>query len=183
MNLLKNLRDQYAAFDEGTRKLIAIASAVALLLLIGFSAMTRHVAHLGVVQASREQMLKELLLLQQRYQEASAGAQRLTNRMVNVTPNDSPATVVEQTGIVPRGSVQSKPLPRKERGALIEDGAEVTLNGLSLNETVNLLYRLEQGLKPVTVSKASIRSRFGDPTKLDLVLQVELLRTATQGQR
>ncbi|MGB4598974.1 MAG: hypothetical protein WBI04_03260 [Trichlorobacter sp.] len=183
MNLLTNLRDQYAALDEGARKLIMIASAVVLLLLLGFSAMTRHVARLGVVQASREQVLKELLLLQQRHQEASAGAQRLTNRMTSVTPNDSPATIVEQTGMVPKGSMQSKPLPRKERGALIEDGAEVTLSGLSLNETVNLLYRLEQGSKPVTVSKASIRSRFGDPAKLDLVLQIELLRPAAQGQR
>lgn len=183
MNLLTNLRDQYVTLDEGTRKLIMIASAVTLLVLIAFSAMTRHVAHLNVVQASREQMLKELLLLQQRYQEASAGAQRLTNRMASVTPNDSPATIVEQTGIVPKGSLQSKPLPRKERGALIEDGAELTLSGLSLNETVNLLYRLEQGSKPVTISKASLRSRFGDPTKLDLILQIELLRAAPQVQR
>ena len=183
MNLLTKLRDQYVALDEGDRKLIKIASAIALLVLIAFSAMTRHVAHLNVVQASREQILMELLPLQQRYQEASAGAQRLTNRMTSVTPNDSPATIVEQTGIVPMGSMQSKPLPRKERGALIEDGAEVTLNGLSLNETVNLLYRLEQGSKPVTVSKAAIRSRFGDPTKLDVVLQVELIRAATQGQQ
>lgn len=183
MNLITKVRDQYTALDVGTRRLITISCAIAVLVLIGFSAMTHHVAHLKVVQASREQILMELLLLQQQHQEASAGAQRLANRMMSVTSGDSPATVVEQTGIVPRGSMQAKPLPRKERGALIADGAEVTLSGLSLNETVNLLYRLEQGLKPVIVRKASLRSRFSDPTKLDVVLQVELLRTVIQEQR
>jgi len=59
----------------------------------------------------------------------------------------------------------------------------VKLDGLTLNEAVNLLYRLEKGSRPVLVKKANLKTRFDDPALLDLTLTIALLKPAPKGQR
>ncbi len=180
MNRLDQIKERYHSLDADARRLILILIALILLLLTLYSALSGHLAYLSKRKASREQTLQELLVLRQRYQEASADVQQLNNRMASVTTNDSPATIIEQSGIVPKAGVQSKPLPRQDKNSLIEEGAEITLSGLSLNDTVNLLHFLEYGSKPVAIRKAVIRSRFNDPSKLDLTLQIALFRAVAQ---
>ena len=180
MTRFYQLNERYHALDAATRRLILILTALLLLTLTLYSALSSHLAYLHKRKLSREQTLQELLVLRQRYQEAAADAQQLANRMASVTTTDSPVSIIEQSGIVPKTGVQSKPLPRQDRGALIEEGAEVTLSGLTLNDTVNLLHYLEYGSKPVAIRKALIRSRFNDPSKLDLTLQIALFRAAAQ---
>ncbi len=180
MSFFDQIKERYDSLDPEARRLILIMIAVILLLLTIFSAVSGHIAMLEKRKIAREKTLKELLVLRQRHQEAAADTQRLTNRMAGVTEKDSPVTVIEQTGIVPKGGIQSKPLPRQDRDMLIEEGAEVTLSGLTLNETVNLLYRLEHGTKPVAIRKAVIRTRFSEPSKLDLTLHVALFRPASR---
>lgn len=180
MNRFEQMSALYASLDADTRRLIMILIAIALLFILGYSTLLNHLTQLGKVRNSREQILKELLVLRQQHKEAAADAERLTNRLASVAANDSPASVIEQSGIVLKGGIQSKPLPRQDRGLLVEEGAEVTLTGLSLNETVNLVYRLEQGTKPLAIRRAVLRSRFNDPAKLDLTLQVALFRAGSQ---
>jgi general secretion pathway protein M len=180
MTRFYQLNERYHALDAATRRLILILVALLLLMLTLYSALSSHLAYLNKRKLSREHTLQELLVLRQRYQEAAADAQQLANRMASVTTSDSPASIIEQSGIIPKAGVQSKPLPRQDRGALIEEGAEVTLSGLTLNDTVNLLHYLEHGSKPVAIRKVAIRSRFNDPSKLDLTLQIALFRAATQ---
>lgn len=180
MTRFDQLKERYHSLDSDARRLILILIALLLLLLTLYSALTGHLAYLNKRKDSREQTLKELLVLRQRYQEAAADTQRLSNRMASLTATDNPVSIIEQSGIVAKTVIQSKPLPRQERGTLLEDGAELTLSGLSLNETVNLLHFLEYGSKPVSVKKAVIRSRFNDPSKLDLILQIALFKAAAQ---
>jgi general secretion pathway protein M len=54
---------------------------------------------------------------------------------------------------------------------------------VTANEAVNLLHRLEKGSKPVVINKALIKSRFDDPSKLDLTLTIALLKSAPQGRQ
>lgn len=179
MSFYTNLQERFLSLTPETRRLLLYLTAAILVLLVAYSSLHSLLTGLGTRKQAREQTLKELLVLQQRYREASADAQRLTNRVASVAPGDTPALIVEQLGIVPRGGIQSKPLPRQELGSLIEEGAELTLSGLSLNETVNLLYRIEQGAKPLTIRKGLLRSRFNDPSRLDLTLQLALFRATT----
>lgn len=180
---METLKDWYTGLTTETRRLIVFMAAILLLLLMGYVLIQGRLGQLDKVKNSREQTLKELLLLRQRYRDAASDAQRLTNRIASVTAEDSPASIVEQSGSSARASIQSKPLPRQEQGSLIEDGAELTLTGLSLNEVVNLLHRLEQGTKPVVIKKIAIRSRFSEPARLDLTLQMALFRPAPLGKR
>jgi general secretion pathway protein M len=57
------------------------------------------------------------------------------------------------------------------------------MEGLTSNEAANLLFRLEKGAKPVLIKRASLKTRFDDPARLDLTLTVALLKAAPQAQR
>jgi general secretion pathway protein M len=123
-----------------------------------------------------------MMRLKVRYQSASVGAQRLSNRLMATRPDDSPAKVIEEIGIKGRGS-QIKPVKGDEIPGYVEDAADVKIEALSANEAVNLIYRLEKGTRPVTVKKALIRQRFDDPSRLDLSLTIALIKPAPAGAR
>ena len=84
---------------------------------------------------------------------------------------------MEESGIKGK-STRITPVKGEERAGFMEDAAEVKIEGLSANEAVNLLHRLEKGPRPVIVKKALLRTRFDDPARLDLTLTVALLRQA-----
>jgi general secretion pathway protein M len=123
-----------------------------------------------------------MMRLRSRLAETQAVSQRLANRMAAAKADDSPAKVVEETGIKGK-SVRVTPVKGEERPGFVEEAAEVKIDGLTANEAINLLHRLEKGARPVLVKKASIRARFDDPARLDLTLTVALLKSAPTGAR
>ncbi|RQW77657.1 MAG: general secretion pathway protein GspM, partial [Geobacter sp.] len=160
--------------------LMGIAAIIVIVLL--YSAANTRVALLMKKRAAREADVAEMLVLKQRLSEASAGAQKLANRMAASRSDDSPAKIIEEIGIKGKNS-QIRQLKGEERGGFVEDAAEVKVEGLSANEAINLVYRLEKGAKPVVIKKAVIKTRFDDPAKLDVTLNVALLKSMPQGQR
>ena len=132
--------------------------------------------------AAREADVAEMLVLKQRYQQANAVARKLANRLEATRADDSPARIIDEIGIKGKGS-QIKPLKGEDRGGYLEDAAEVKIDGLTLNEVVNLLFRLEKGTSPVVIKKALLKTRYDDLARLDLTLTIALLKAAPQGQR
>lgn len=167
--------------DSRTRQRIGVALAVILAIVVALSAVNSRITALEHKRAAREADIAEMMRLRLRYQEANAGAQRLANRLLATRPDDSPAKIVEEIGIKGRGS-QIKPVKGDDIPGYVEDAAEVKLDGLSANETVNLIYRLEKGTRPVTVKKASIKQRFDDPSRLDVALTIALIKPAPAGK-
>ncbi len=182
MSYLHLMREKFDTMDSRTRLRIGIGVAALLALIILLSAVNDQVARLAKKRTAREADIAEMLQLKQRYLEANAGAQKLANRLAATRPDDSPAKIIEEIGIKGKGS-QIKPLKGEERGGYLEDTAEVKLEGLTANEAINLIYRLEKGGKPIVIKKAVIKPRFDDPARLDLTMTVALLKSAPQGQR
>jgi general secretion pathway protein M len=168
--------------EPGMRLRLTICIAVVLLILVALTAVNGQIARLEKRRTVREANIAEMLTLKQRYQEASADAQKLANRMAAVRPDDSPARIIDEIGIKGKGS-QIKPVKGDEGNGYVEDAAEVKLDGLSANEAVNLVYRLEKGSKPVVIKKALFKSRFDDPSRLDLTLTIALLKPSATGQK
>ncbi len=182
MKYLKFLAEQYNHMDSRLRLRVGIAIAVLLFLAILLSAANDRIGRLKKKLSAREGEITEMLVLKQRYLEANAVAQRLTNRLTAIRPDDTPARIFEEIGIKGKGS-QIKPLKGEERAGVLEDAAEIKVDGLTANETVNLIFRLEKGMKPVLIKKALLKTRFDDPSRLDLTMTVALLKATSQGGR
>lgn len=168
--------------DERTRLRVGVGIALILIFVIAYSAINGKISSLEKKKVAREADAVEMLRLKFRYQEAHAGSQRLANRLQATRPDDSPAKIVEETGIKGRSS-QIKPVKGDDLPGYVEDAADVKIEGLTANEAANLLFKLEKGPRPVTIKKALIKPRFDDPAKLDLNLTIALIKPAPAGAR
>jgi len=179
---LELLKERYESLDQRTRLQWGIGIALLLLVIILFTTLNGQISALEKKRKARENDLVEMMILKQRFQAAKLSSQRFAGRLAGVQADDSPAKIIEEIGIKGKSS-KITPLKSEERGGFIEDSAEVKLDGLTLNEAVNLLYRLEKGTRPVLVKKANLKTRFDDPALLDLTLTIALLKPAPKGQR
>lgn len=182
MNYLHLLSEKFNQMGSRTRVRLGIALAGILLLAIILTGLNARIGFLEKRRTAREADIAEMLILKGRYQEANAGARKLVDRMGATRPDDSPAKIIDEIGIKGKGS-QFKQVKGESGSGYVEDAAEARIEGLTANEALNLIYRLEKGPKPVIIKKAVIRTRFDDPAKLDLALTLALLKPAPQGQK
>lgn len=177
MRHLDILRDTWQGLDSRTRLLGGYALIVLLALAVGWTAFSARMQTLEKKRGAREAVLKELLPLKVAYQTARQTSDQLQGRIASLRPDDSPAKIIEDIGIKGK-SVKIVPLKGEERQGFIEDAADIRIEGLTLNEAVNLLYRLEKGSRPLVIKKYNLRVRFDDPSRSDLSLIIALLRPA-----
>lgn len=76
-----------------------------------------------------------------------------------------------------------KPTIQKDIGKYRIDGAEVRMERLTLNETVNLLYAMEQGPEGFIVRSLKMKKDFSQPEKLNITFEVSILRIKTLSHR
>ena len=177
-----NLARKYEELDQQTRKSLATLIITVLLLALCYSLLHDRIQLLTKKRASREAAVTELMLLSHQYRSATAGSQRLSNRLAAVRADDSPAKLIEETGIKGK-STQVKPVKGEELQGMVEDAAEIKLEGITANEAVNLIYRLENNQRPVVIKKANLKSRYDDPSRLDVTLTVGLVKPLAQENR
>jgi len=177
-----SLRELYDDLEPTTRLRMAAVVIVILLLALAYSFLNDRIVRLQKKRASREAAVAEMLLLSHQFRLASADAQRLNNRLAAVKTDDSPARLIEETGLKGK-NIQVKPLKGEERQGVLEDAAEVRIEGLSANDAINLLYRLEKGAKPVVIKKANLKTRYDDPAKLDVTVTMVLLKSLPQERK
>jgi general secretion pathway protein M len=144
---------------------------------VGWSALNDRVHALEKKRAAREVILKDLLPLKALYLSARQSSDQLKGRAASLRPDDSPAKIIEEIGIKGK-SVKIVPLKGEDRSGFTEDAADIRIDGITLNEAVNLLYRLEKGSRPLIVKKSNLRVRFDDPSRCDVMLVLALLKPA-----
>lgn len=177
MRPLEIMREFWQDLDSRTRLWLGYIMIALLAAAVGWSALSAKVQALEKKRAAREAVLKDLLPLKMTYQAARQSSDQLNSRLASLRPDDSPAKIIEETGIKGK-SVKIVPLKGEERSGFTEDAADIRIEGLTLNEAVNLLYRLEKGNRPLVVKKSNVRVRFDDPSRCDLSLVLALLKPA-----
>lgn len=177
MKLLADLLDTWRGLDSRLRLWTGYGLIVMLVIFMAWSTLSAKVAELERKRSAREAVLKELMPLKVAYRAAKMSSDMLTGRLASVRPDDSPAKVIEEIGIKGKG-VKIAPAKGEERPGIVEDAADVRIEGLTANEAINLIYRLEKGSRPLVVKKANLRVRFDDPSRFDLSLIVALLKPA-----
>lgn len=176
------IKELYDDLDQGTRNRLAAAIIALLLLALCYSLLQERIWKLKKKLISREAAVKELLLLGHQYRMARSDAQRLDNRLASVKADDSLSRLVEETGIKGK-STQVKPVKGDERQGMVEDAAEIRIEGVTANEAINLLYRLEKGTRPVVIKKANLKTRYDDPARLDVTLVAAVLKPLPQEKK
>lgn len=177
MRLLERISNTWNQLDQRSRLWAGYAVIVLLVAALGWSALAGKVAGLEQKRKARESVLKELLPLKVTYRAARQSSDLLAGRMASLRPDDSPAKIIEEIGIKGKG-VKVSPLKGEERSGVIEDAADVRVDGLTFNEAVNLIYRLEKGSRPLVIKKCGLRVRFDDPSRCDLTIILAMLRPA-----
>lgn len=177
MRPLEIIRDSWQDLDGRTRLWIGYAMILLLAAAVGWSALSAKVKLLENKRIARETVLKELLPLKAMYLSARQSSDQLRGRMASLRPEDSPAKIIEDIGIKGK-SVKIVPLKGEERSGFTEDAADIRIESLTLNEAVNLLHRLEKGGRPLVIKKSNLRTRFDDPSRCDLTINLALLRPA-----
>lgn len=177
MRPLEWISNVWNQLDQRSRLWSGYALIVLLVVALGWSALAGKVAGLEQKRKARESVLRELLPLKVSYQAAKQSSDQLTGRMALLRQDDSPAKIIEEIGIKGKG-VKVSPLKSEERNGVIEDAADVRVDGLTFNEAVNLIYRLEKGSRPLVIKKCNLRARFDDPSRCDLSMILALLKPA-----
>jgi general secretion pathway protein M len=180
MRPLEIIRDGWRDLDGRTRLWIGYVLIMLLATAVGWSLLSTKVQALEKKRIARETALKELLPLKVAYMSARQSSDLLRGRLAALRPDDSPAKIIEESGIKGK-SVKIVPVKGEERSGLTEDAADIRIDGLTLNEAVNLLYRLEKGGRPLLIKKCNLRVRFDDPSRCDMSLIMALLKP-TPGQ-
>lgn len=169
------IRDSWQALGDRTRLWCGYALIVLLAAAVGWSALSAKVQALEKKRAARETVLKDLLPLKVAYLSARQSSDQLSGRIASLRPDDSPAKIIDDIGIKGK-AVKIVTLKGEERGSFTEDVADIRIDALTLNEAINLLYRLEKGSRPLVIKKCNLRVRFDDPSRSDLSLILALLR-------
>lgn len=174
---VSGLRQRFNELDQKSRLHLMVGVAAILVLAVLWSALDTAAKKLDRKRLAREADVAEMLQLKQRFNAARSGFDRMNGRLASVRADDSPAKLMEEVGI--RGkSLQVKSVKGEERQGAVEDAAEVKIEGLTSNEAVNLLYRLERGAKPVVVRRVLLKTRYDDQSRLDLTMTVALLKAS-----
>lgn len=175
MGSLEQLKERWNDLEARHRLWFGYGVIVALGLALAWSALSAKVSEQEKKRSGREAVLKELMPLRVTYQSAKMTADQNAGRMAALRPDDSPAKIVEEIGIKGKG-VKIAPIKGEDRPGFVEDAAEIKVDGLSSNELVNLLYRIEKGSRPMAIKKVHVRGRFDDPARLDLTVTAALLK-------
>ncbi|MBI5485068.1 MAG: general secretion pathway protein GspM [Deltaproteobacteria bacterium] len=177
MRLFEMIRDNWNNMDSRTRLWAGYALIALLAAALGWSALAGKVSLLEKKRKAREAVVKELLPLKVAYLSARKSSDQLTGRMASLRPDDTLAKVVEEIGIKGKG-LKISPLKGDERSGIIEDAADVRVEGVTINEAINLVYRLEKGSRPLLLKKCNLKIRFDDPSRCDLTMILALLKPA-----
>lgn len=175
MRYLAYLADIWRNLDSRSRLWSGYALIALLAIILGWSFLAAKTTELESKRAAREKVLKELLPLKVAYLSARMSSDQMAARMATLRPDDTPARIIEEIGIRGKG-VKITPLKGQEHIGAIEDAADVRIEGLTSNEVINLVYRLEKGSRPMTIKKANLRVRFDDPARFDLAMTIALLK-------
>lgn len=177
MRLLEQITESWANLDQQTRLRAGYWVVIVLALAVGWSALSARVAALEKKLAAREAVLKELLPLKMQYKAARLSSDRLAGQVSTLRPDDTPAKIIDEIGI--RGKAgKIAPAKGDDRPGFVEDASDVRIDGLTVNEALNLIYRLEKGGRPLLLKKCNLRLRFDDPARCDLALVMALLKPA-----
>jgi len=70
-----------------------------------------------------------------------------------------------------------KPLEERTIRGYMERGVETKINGIDINQLINLLYRIENHSALLIIKEFSMKSRFDNPDLVDITIKTSLINS------
>lgn len=180
---LANLQHAYARLAPRERLFVAVGASafvlVAALLTIRGSQSVKSSLRLGIVAKQRQ--LEQVQALRTQYLALKHQADELTAKNGDRSANWLYSTLeglIKKT--VSREKVHSMDPSSKTVGdRYVEDSVNVELLGITLPQTVSLLYDIERSEVPIHVSRLQMKKRVADSYQFDVTLAVSSVKAAS----
>jgi hypothetical protein len=152
--------------------LVIAAAVVFIFITHGSASQKQRLSSLNKNELARFDTLKD------EYFRERALAEPLEKRLYLPAEDASPFTIIERIGErlgIKDKIVTFKPVEVPERSEYVQSAVEVKIDGLSLNELVNFIYRIENHRNLLLVKDFTMSARFEKPELLDIKVQVVLI--------
>jgi hypothetical protein len=165
---------------EGFSRRSAYVWVVLLVLaLLAFMALTNSFASKGERRlAQKEAELSGFYEMLSEYKRDIASIGYLREKLQLRGVVGSTGTVIEEIGAaigLEKKITSFKPLADGMMNGYMEKGVQVEIEGVTLNQAVNLLYRIKEYKNLLLIRNFSMKSHFQNPDMLDITAQVILI--------
>ena len=168
-----------SGFDREKHLKPLLIGAIAILLLCGFWIYTSHQQALQRLEhktAAAQRELQQLHESLNEYRRLASSLQQVDNDTAgNINLIAEVENATQQIGARSQ-LLYVRPQPDKVREDLVEEGVEIRLERLLLNQLVELLYQFETAKQRLNISQLRVRTRFDNPEQLDTVMTLSRLR-------
>jgi type II secretory pathway component PulM len=180
---LANLQHAYARLAPRERLLVAIGGGVLAAFLVFLLVYECQAAKASLRDkiAAKQRQLEKVEAISGTYRELKRQTEVLTAKDAGRAPNWLYSTLDGLvTKNVSRDKVSSMAPSTKTIGdQYVEDSVNVQLTGVTLSQTVGLLFEIEQSTTPIHVSRLQIKKRGGDAYQFDVTFSASTIKTAT----
>lgn len=160
------------------RRLLYIASGLIIFIIISAFGMNQLASAKKELQQLKDQR-KEIMMLHDEYVslkqkiDAVESRKNLTNVQGIIQAVDE---VFSSTGL--KDKVKTvKATGKRESKDGSEEEADVYIEKVTMNETVNIFYRIENAPMVLTIKKATVKKAFENPELLNISLSLSFLKT------
>lgn len=154
------------------------AVSIAAILAVAAFAVIGYVISAGPEKAvvSRESNLKEFNRLSHEYQKRQASLELLEKRLLTPQSGATTGALIEEIGRrIGLAAASFKPLEDMTEKGNLKKGVEVKFDGITLNQTANLLYKIETHGNLLLIKDFSLRSRFNNQDLFDVTMTIFLV--------
>lgn len=131
--------------------------------------------------AAKRRQLTTLQSLRAQYLDLKRQTDEMTAKSANQPPNWLYSTLeglIKRT--IPREKIRSMDPSSKPAGDhYVEDSVAIEIDGVTLPQTVSLLYDIEQSGQPMRVSRLQMKKRVSDPYQFDVTFAVSSVKAAS----
>jgi hypothetical protein len=175
-----NVQHAYARLGPRERNFVLAGAAVLLLVAVflivhGISG-AKATLRQGIV--AKQHQLAQIQTLRGQYAELKRQTDELTAKSSERSPSGLYATLEGLvTKTLSRDKIRSMDPSSKTIGdRYVEDSINVELLGITLQQTVAILYEIEQATTPIHVSRLTMKKRVSDPYQFDVVFTVSSVK-------
>lgn len=176
---MMNLEELKNRFGNITVHVIYIKAGAMLFATVIFMLWTYQLTGRIEKQAKAKKMeLTTFTVMREEYLQERMKIVPLEKRLFLALSQESPGAVVEGIGGqigIKKNIVAFKPVEEKIEKGYIQNGVEIKIEGITLNQIANLVYRIGNYKNLLIIKEFRIKAQFNNPELFDMTMRITLM--------